>query len=1180
MPNSNKVILILILMLGGVLLTATPVGAVTYTIAITFQNSTGDSVTSINAGENFNITAAISSASALYTLIAHLDLPSGFSITIPYNITDTGTEGASSTDVPGGTPIDWSQYDTHFYELDRAKSWYSAIDPSISTLAAGNTWTTRWNVTAPNKPGIYNITVRAESHRSVYDTPVVNGDIYRGKNSTSLTVTNGTSVTVGTNQTRYRLGEAVKINGSRETNAIVNVTITKPNGYIANETTNSTTGVGNYIVTYTLNPTIDLEGIYKVEVIADDGAGGYATDNTTFRVGNLSLRSTPETEIYCAECHDRKWLFGSYWEVYYGPPYPYTHHPGRPAPGRNPGWVHPIHLKENSEFNNTRIVGEDTGWIVGGGQDTMPGQIGIMQGVEEEDPLTGWPNEDSIDLEWLSRAWVYGSDEREPVAYIYCQACHLNINFTTTSAGDAYKNYGTYSVDLYDNMTCSNVGDERYCHAATITGEHLTQLGSDNCVDCHGGGDISLNLTGSPTIPSCTKANCHGTGGTKVVTMNGTHYGSACVICHGNAHNATRPSCTDCHIAQNLTTTDAHTGGKANCTDCHGGKNHSTSVVKTPYCSKCHNTTATGVQQSITAVPPWGLSNTHGRANKTCDGCHNQQHNITITRPSCNNTGCHIANISGVVNYVGINATWNSTSREHQEDHSTGDDAFNYTIENHAYNADGWNDDPYVGNWGANCTQCHNNVTFNATNSTPDRIDNYTGTLIHSTESANVSPNYTSVSGFARWCTDCHRSGSSYYHTGEDCDNCHYRADGDDTYKEPAFHSASIEKTASENCTTCHDIGKSATNVNVSSMNTTGPWAVHRMLNNRTGDPGVTGAGATYTGDWNNRRCWACHGNGSSPGNDHPERYKNPWNCPDCHWVNSSAQGTVVSNYSFAPNVTEHIRYPYYDDICTNGTRKNAQTSPGNGTCERCHNNSIGVTNGSQFNTLTNYLLANVSHYATNATLMTPTTNSTTCVYCHNSTANGSKWGNATFLNLPGGHNDANSSSECHECHTDNEEQPTSFHNETLNRGTCKGCHFSYSYMSGKRNASFINKTRYATSVHGNQSVIDCEDCHTNVTDHELNYTDSTKVPPESGWKWCEDCHVVNQSISKRNRHNITSYPQFNWYNATYSAVKVTNCRWCHNATIYDTAITTYNRSSGKDCRFCHTFPDLEPGGD
>lgn len=51
-------------------------------------------------------------------------------------------------------------------------------------------------------------------------------------------------------------------------------------------------------------------------------------------------------------------------------------------------------------------------------------------------------------------------------------------------------------------------------------------------------------------------------------------------------------------------------------------------------------------------------------------------------------------------------------------------------------------------------------------------------------------------------------------------------------------------------------------------------------------------------------------------------------------------------------------------------------------------------------------------------------------------------------------------------------------------------------------------------------------------------------------------------------------------FNATTSVMEVTDCTTCHNATMYDAAVQSYNKTSGKDCRFCHAFPDLLPGGD
>ncbi|MCG7849351.1 MAG: hypothetical protein MIO93_09270 [ANME-2 cluster archaeon] len=38
--------------------------------------------------------------------------------------------------------------------------------------------------------------------------------------------------------------------------------------------------------------------------------------------------------------------------------------------------------------------------------------------------------------------------------------------------------------------------------------------------------------------------------------------------------------------------------------------------------------------------------------------------------------------------------------------------------------------------------------------------------------------------------------------------------------------------------------------------------------------------------------------------------------------------------------------------------------------------------------------------------------------------------------------------------------------------------------------------------------------------------------------------------------------------------LNITDCTTCHKATQYNTSKETFNRASGKDCRYCHTYPD------
>jgi hypothetical protein len=170
----------------------------------------------------------------------------------------------------------------------------------------------------------------------------------------------------------------------------------------------------------------------------------------------------------------------------------------------------------------------------------------------------------------------------------------------------------------------------------------------------------------------------------------------------------------------------------------------------------------------------------------------------------------------------------------------------------------------------------------------------------------------------------------------------------------------------------------------------------------------------------------------------------------------------------------------------------------------------------------------------------------------------------------------------CKECHgylISGNNMTEFMHNVAIGKGECTDCHFSWPIMSSTPK-KWINETMYDESVHGSPTGVNCTNCHTNTTDHELDYVDPARAPPQYGWKWCEDCHVVNQSTTDPESHNMTSKPQN--YNVTFqgqtmSVLNVTDCTACHDATMYDTARATFNKTSGKDCRFCHTFPDREP---
>ena len=215
--------------------------------------------------------------------------------------------------------------------------------------------------------------------------------------------------------------------------------------------------------------------------------------------------------------------------------------------------------------------------------------------------------------------------------------------------------------------------------------------------------------------------------------------------------------------------------------------------------------------------------------------------------------------------------------------------------------------------------------------------------------------------------------------------------------------------------------------------------------------------------------------------------------------------------------------------------------------------------------------------------------NTTNCLWCHNqsNTSVRSYWGYPiqVKLNATGGYDPnamygAQSNTDCYTCHVDSQQQPKTFHVAGLNPGTdCALCHFNYTRMLGYgKPEKWINETLFNSSVHGNRSVLFCTNCHTMTEGHP---------PPESRWHWCEDCHAVMPQYPNgtpikevQQRHNMTFKPQYSYVNVggtMTSVINVTDCTVCHDATMYNQARSIFNKTSGKNCRYCHPFPDLNP---
>jgi hypothetical protein len=254
-------------------------------------------------------------------------------------------------------------------------------------------------------------------------------------------------------------------------------------------------------------------------------------------------------------------------------------------------------------------------------------------------------------------------------------------------------------------------------------------------------------------------------------------------------------------------------------------------------------------------------------------------------------------------------------------------------------------------------------------------------------------------------------------------------------------------------CVLCHDINGNGTppdqRINASAIK----QGVHRNLNNGA-------INTTNLSDSIDKACWACHGNGTEP-NQHPDNYKTPYACPDCHNATFGLNLTdpsVISNLT-TKTVYEHIPPPYYQEI-------NSILNNSNATCTGCHNMSMINYTDSGFS-----IASNVSHYASRINLVSPTIN---CSLCHKNPTNAS----AYWANLTRHPAKSSSDSFCANCH--NTTRAVDLHSQPLVKA--KSIHFGFDW----------NNNDYLNGPNPSEA---CIACHSSTT---------------TEFRKCEDCHLEN----------------------------------------------------------------------
>jgi hypothetical protein len=432
-------------------------------------------------------------------------------------------------------------------------------------------------------------------------------------------------------------------------------------------------------------------------------------------------------------------------------------------------------------------------------------------------------------------------------------------------------------------------------------------------------------------------------------------------------------------------------------------------------------------------------------------------------------------------------------------------------------------------------------------------------------------------------CGDCHNESNDYsIHNGTiPSASYEYSANCTECHNFSAAHQIDIHNTITPACSGCHN------EVNHSSYNSTGVNCLEchndRLLN-YSGSvltngtymmdtsihskdylvPDCTACHLGYSNhssyDTDGVYCTSCHNNATLDYNNSRNLLFNGTTYNTTYNTNTSIHNLTSSE--MIPNCTDCHGSPQYRTHLGNQTNVSMGLAAN---CTQCHDNQTLNYTGTILPVQGNYNTGSEIH-TTSRTLMLPNQTleyNDNCGKCH-------------YLIYGSGYDLHSGGSYCSVCHYGDtmeyqgtlQDKPIE-HSENTTQLSCTECHFNWTKMNDHFNKPvyYVNGTMFNVSVHGNQSAIDCRDCHT-----------SAHPPPEYSWKWCECCHSYQSDpINRTDRHNVTADPlsySINVSGTMTPVLDITDCTTCHNATQYNTSKETFNRASGKDCRYCHTYPD------
>lgn len=749
-----------------------------------------------------------------------------------------------------------------------------------------------------------------------------------------------------------------------------------------------------------------------------------------------------------------------------------------------------------------------------------------------------------------------------------CNSCHehrihgqssLDTTYNQSIHLDCLRCHGTpvnISTPLPDGL-----GQPGKIHIDATVG-----LSSQDCMLCHGNDAFSYELHTSQTVDL-----------SNTTLVDSIINETICIDCHdpiplfSNTSEAARDellqephaiivsghgnvSCFVCHGHRPAQLT-LNVGG--DCTACHMDPTEEVELINNSL-PKNYKTNITDNSTSILLVTsPQVL----GHGNAECSECHGHSNSqLTFVGESENDCmECHENNLTRAKLLQFEDPKSNTSEKISQEDNvwtvippQVAGHGNVTCLECHDHApSDFTNSSGFLG---PDCFICHADPLKNVTlinNTIPKKskttiVDNTSDHWLVTAPQVTTHGNDTNSDGAVNStdCAVCHGHTNSNLVYISNCHDCHLEPD-DHPVKGSGYSSMIPDE-----CLDCHgtihaitlgggpDCMSSlchATNnkpINISFFNN----SVHRDLN--SGAANATPMSYEYT-----EACWLCHGNGAEP-ETHLSNISSVKTCydeTDCH-----------GNKSLSVGVSEHF---------LSGENITAITSAQNNTnsCITCHNLTDMKVSGTD-DSVTGSGLFLVSHYAKNYTELSSLRNDENsteyCIYCHNNEASIFN----TFLTK-----NTNHGANCSQCHGAGMIHDSDIIDSTISPGnitSCLDCHASFD--SGIPSRYYVNMTMFNDSVHFIRSEFDCLNCHPE-TGHP---TDRAK------WKWCEDCHVYQDDpINSTNRHNITSEPlnyTFNINGNMTSVVDISDCTYCHSATIYNNSVENF----GDKCDYCHEYPD------